>query len=203
MLDRKPGDRSLLDLVVINALRDPASVQVALAEFSALSNHYFVTSFNQPATGQLLTPEAYTLLGPDGSRLPVLEVFAGDDPRSVILATAAQQPVDCTLQARISNALVGEGEAVGSINPEPWLQTAIALSSTLLLLTFSDPTDAATAQNKAFYRIAAGNDDTPSEDVGLVRIPSAVLGANARTVTDDLGHSTKVPRPHDADSAGR
>jgi hypothetical protein len=177
------GVRSVADvLLMINTLRDPASARVALSEISALSNHYFAASFDRPATGQLLTPEAYTLLGPDGL-LPILSVFAGADSRTVILATAAQQPVNYTLQARVSDTLVGEGEAVGSINPEPWLQTAIATSSTTVLLTFSDPMDAATAQNKAFYRIAAGNDETPSEDVGLVRIQSAVLGTNKRTVT--------------------
>ena len=70
----------------------------------------------------------------------------------------------------------------GSSTPEPFVQTAIALSNTRVLLTFSERMNAADAGNPAFYRIVAADSQTPANDAGDLVITSAVLSADELTV---------------------
>ncbi len=178
-------------LIVLNDLLETApdaevvdAVTPLLAEVKALSRHYVQATFQGPAKGELLEPDSYVVTGPDSTRLQVVDVLLGDSPREVILVTAPQQPVDYSLELKPS-LLQAEGETTsftGSINSEPYLQTAIALDDTSVLLTFNERLDRVTAENASFYRIAAADGQAPARDIAAVRIESAVLSADETTV---------------------
>lgn len=104
-------------------------------------------------------------------------------PDSGGVHTTARRVVTAAVHAAAALTTVTPAEAVpaaantvtftGSVDTgEPTLETAIALSNTAVLLTFSERMDKTTAENRAFYSIAPAN----------ITILSAVLGADELTV---------------------
>src|SRR5215813_11917761 len=140
----------------------------------ALSRHYVEVEFSGSVGPDALQPDAYSISGPDGSPLAVTGVRLRDGhPNRVLLTTDAQQAVVYHLTVRTTG---GQAAAlVGSSNPEPQLQTAIALSNTQVLLTYDQPV-AGGATTIAFYRIVVPGGD-PTQDIGELRILGASLSA--------------------------
>ena len=181
-------------LRVINYI-DP----VLIEDIRALSQHYMQVDLSGPATEELFNPDAYILTGPDSTRLNVLDVSAGDRADTLILTTSTQDAVQYTFQTNSTKLRAeGEGEVVGSSTVEPFLETAIALTNKSLLLTFSSPLDATSAEDADFYRIVVGSGDDLNRDIGQIRVDSASLSLDGRTVElatsslDNLEYLVKV-----------
>jgi hypothetical protein len=111
----------------------------------------------------------------------VHDARVSDDLSHVILTTDAQQPVIYHLTVQTSGTTSVASALTGSTNPEPQLQTAIALNNTQVLLTFDQPV-AGGATTIAFYRIVVPGED-PTQDIGELRILGASLSADGMTVT--------------------
>ena len=181
------GDANGDDSVAIDEL--VTAIRAALGECAsspdlvgaiALSRHYVAVEFTGSVGPDAVQPANYSITAPDGSALAVnaARVMDGDASR-VILTTDAQQPVVYHLAVRAP--VTTTASLVGSTNPEPELQTAIALSNTQVLLTF-DQAVAAGATTIGFYRIVVPGGD-PTQDIGELRILAATLSADGFTVT--------------------
>jgi hypothetical protein len=107
--------------------------------------------------------------------LAVHDARISDDSTRVILTTDAQQAVTYQLTMQTSGNGAAAATVTGSTNPEPQLQTAIALNNTQVLLTFDQPV-AGGATTIAFYRIVVPGGD-PTQDIGELRI----LGRHRKT----------------------
>jgi hypothetical protein len=146
----------------------------------ALSKHYVEVDFNGSVGPEAAQPGRYSITGPDGTPLAVHDAHISDDPSRVILTTDAQQAVMYRLTMQTSGNVAVISGATGSTNPEPQLQTAIALNNTQVLLTFDQPV-AGGATNIAFYRIVVPGGD-PTQDIGELRILGASLSTDGMTV---------------------
>ena len=152
---------------------------------TSLSIHYVEVDFAGSVGADAAQPGRYSITGPDGTPLAVHSARVSDDPTRVILTTDAQQPVvyRLTMQTTGNVAVISAATTTGN---EPMLRTAIALNNTQVLLTFSDPLAASATslgQNGApFYRIVVPG-DTPTQDIGELRILSAALSADGMMVT--------------------
>lgn len=158
-------DQLLCDRYDAEGCDSSASPIAALAP----SNHYVAVSFEETPTGTAWDAESYVIADTaSGATLDVLSVLADEgDSRRVLLATASQKTVEYALQ--FGEGLTGGGGGAGqgggggsnrgitfqgSDNAEPFLATAIALSNTTVLLTYSEPVDEG-ALDIRFHRIAA------------------------------------------------
>jgi len=174
------GFLSPLDsLLVINAIAADEDGYV-LTEVAVLNSYQIQATFDRPVMGALLSPDAYVLTGPDSSRLEILAVAEGESPHQVILASAAQSDVTYTLalDPSVTAAISVVASVKGKQDAEFYLQSAIALGSNSVLLTFSDPVDTETGNVESFYQIAAANHNV--QDGGLVEISHATV--EGRTV---------------------
>jgi len=173
------------------------SIGASLAGATAASTHYVVATFAEPAGPGASDPANYVITGPGGVRLPVTNAEPSADRRSVTLTTATQQVVQYELaEAPNQQASASQGFFIrtasaatatdsvtftGSAQPEPVLMTAISLSNTSVLLTFSENMSLDT-QTIEYYRIVATDDSAPVRDVGGLKITAATLGADPTTV---------------------
>jgi hypothetical protein len=179
----------------------------------APSNHYVIASFSEVLTEGSENPDNYTIIGPNGSQLVIVEGAISEDGQSVILTTESQKNVEYQLihngaqQASspisdffIKTATAAPGDTTtftGSLQPEPVLATAISLSSTSVLLTFNKQMSTV-AETISYYRIVATDDSAPTRDVGVVTITAATLGEDTSTVIltttpqDNIEFSIKV-----------
>jgi hypothetical protein len=148
---------------------------------SALSLHYVEVTFAGSVGPDAAQPGRYSIIGPDGTPLAVHDARVSDDSTRVILTTDTQQPVVYQLTVQTSGTASAAAAVTGSTNPEPQLQTAIALNNTQVLLTFDQPV-AGGATAIAFYRIVVPGED-PTQDIGELRILGAALSADGMTVT--------------------
>lgn len=171
----------------------------ALQRAVALSNHYVEALFDGTVPAAAARPESWLITGPGDQTLAVTGARVDKTGRRVILTTDGQRPVLYTLELLPSIAPVAapegygvaQGAAVtgnsttfdGSTQPEPSLVSAISLSNTSVLLTFSDRMERGTTETVPYYRIVAANAATPREDVGDVDILAAVLSADELHVT--------------------
>lgn len=155
----------------------------------ALSNHYVEATFTQPAGEAAEDPANYAILDPDGNQLPVQTARLSPDQRQVLLTTEPQKqiPYSLIVATDISRALlsglvlrmdIGSLGFVGSSDREPFLESAISLSDTSVLLTFNERMDRESAEDIAFYRIADPDGNT---DVDIT-ITDAVLDDDETSV---------------------
>lgn len=145
----------------------------------SLSEHYVLVQFEEPASTLAADPNSYIIVDANSQRLPVTDAKLSEDGSEVILATAAQSEVEYRVAVGDSQAMVSAAQAIpvgslgflGSSTREPYLESAVSLSSTQILLTFSQQMDRATAETSAFYEIA---DPDGNLDVDI-RITAAAL----------------------------
>jgi hypothetical protein len=198
-----------------------------LTDARASSNHYVTVTFSAPAGALAEAAAHYVITSPDGTPLPVLAVTMQADRSGATLSTGAQQPVEYQLTMQVADtppatatttAAGPSGAAAsttttnaagtstsgntvvftGSTEPEPFLATAMALSPTTVLVTFSDRMDRPTAETAGFYRIVAADASVPPADIAGIEISSAVLSDDETTVVlttstlDDIEYLLKI-----------
>lgn len=148
-------------------------------EASAPSNHYVQVRFSDPVGSDMEDAERYEIRAPGSRTLAVEDAQRSGD--TVTLATGSQEPVEYSLSVAAAS---GSQQVTfnGSTQPEPVLLTAISLSKTTVLLTFSERLDDTTANNSAFYRIVAPDDGTPASDTGELEVRAAELSADETEV---------------------
>ena len=158
---------------------------------TALSNHYVEVVFDSPVGSAAERPDAYMITGPDATPLAVTAVQRNDGNTGVVLTTVSQEAVDYTLSMQERSAAAPQAPSYGVVRSafaasptpsvtftgsldttEPALETAISLSNTSILVTFSERMNAAEVQNIAHYRIAAPD----------LRITQAVIQADESQV---------------------
>ncbi|MCO6436694.1 MAG: hypothetical protein J5J06_06355 [Phycisphaerae bacterium] len=154
----------------------------------ALSRHYVSVSLSDDADPSAMSPERFRIQTGDGSAsLRVAKTEVAPDGRSVILVTDPQDAVlyrlsmvsaDRSVDAVDAAADSGGVLFAGSLTDEPQLLSAVSLSSTTVLLTFSEAMNPVTAEVAAFYRIA-DPDGEPDIDI---TVTSADLGPGGTTV---------------------
>ncbi len=149
-----------------------------LTRAKALSNHYVEVIFSGPASDVAELPSTYVITGPDERQLQVVDARLDEGRTKAVLTTAQQEEVEylvdvqsgATREATESTAGSSAVTFMGSDTREPFLESAISLSNTSLLLTFSEPMDPYTVGDIQFYRIADPDGDTDVdikiEDVG-------------------------------------
>lgn len=146
-----------------------------LLSATAPSRHYVVVRFSAPVADTEASD--YLIEAPGGAVLSVLRSEPGKRSDEVVLTTATQSPVTYSVTFRgAGNTAVSQAAVVGTELAEPALATAIALSTTTILLTFSDSMFDG-AQNPAFYEIIAAG----SQGSG-VAISDAVLSIDGTEV---------------------
>lgn len=141
----------------------------------ALSNHYVEVSFDSTAGDAAGDPASYAITAPDSRRLQINDVSLNADGTKAILSTDTQENVDYLLSSASSttasvravstrNAFVGTNISfTGSVDIEPFLASAISLSNTSVLLTFSEKIR--TGLDEAlFYRISSPDLEILSAD---------------------------------------
>jgi hypothetical protein len=152
----------------------------AFVSARARSNHYVDVQLAKPAGPAGKVASNYTILSPDGSTLSVNDAELSEDGRQVILTTDAQgkvqyQLVSTLLAGNTSSALVPVGSIgfFGSSTREPFIESAVSLSSTSVLVTFSEPMDREIAENTSFYTIVDpdGNTDIDISILGAALDP--------------------------------
>jgi hypothetical protein len=182
----------------------------------SLSSHYAVVEFDEPVFDTAAAEmESYAILGPDDQPLDILGLQIGDDGKEVILATGEQDAVNYSLTLR--DVLRGGGfgglpiGAVGFLGTpvrEPFLESAVSLSSTEILLTFSNQMDQASAENINYYEIADpdGNTDIDITIVGATLQPDLTTVIVETTPQQNIEYTirvTNVQRRFSCDDEGR
>lgn len=156
----------------------------------ALGNHYVEVGFAGPAGLEAEDVSHYGILDPGGAALPVMNAALSPDGQRIVLSTLDQQAVTYSLSVGSTGGTSGASvQFFGSTTGEPYLQSAIALSSTEILLTFSTQMDAVTAENAAYYEIADPDGDTDID----IRITGADLGSDRTTVVLTTTPQDNVP----------
>jgi hypothetical protein len=158
-----PADQPAASMDVVELTGPGANAQRPdLITVTALSEHYVEVAFSTPIGDAELAPSGYQITGEDGSSLPVVEARRRADATKVLLVTATQKPIryqltilDSIASKRSSREQSnGSGSFSGSSTQEPFLATAISLSNTEVLLTFSEDMDQTSAETAAFYSIS-------------------------------------------------
>lgn len=141
-----------------------------------MSGHYLDLQFQDAPSGPYLETGNYQILSADGTQLTVLAARASDDGTTVLLETDMQQ----TGAYKLASKSLGIGSVgfTGSSTKEPFLESVISLSTTQLLVSFSERMDRALAETAAFYAVTGPGSD-PSTDV---RVLSARLEDDEKSV---------------------
>ncbi|UCC32239.1 MAG: hypothetical protein JSU86_08135, partial [Phycisphaerales bacterium] len=111
-----------------------------LTRAKATSNHYVEVTFASPASDAAEVASNYTIIDPDGKRLPVHTAALSADARQVILTTDPQKQILYTLTVPtkpdpvvlvdlVPAMGIGSLGFVGSSDREPFLQSAISLDN--------------------------------------------------------------------------
>lgn len=170
-------------------LRDPAPTAPlpAITAARALSRHYVTVRFGSPADVSAVDPSLYRIVSSEGQTLEVVEAKLSEDLSSVVLTTGQQTAVPYRLFPARSEVLgtaqtasfetpVSAVGFLGSESAEPFIESAVGLSSTSILVTFSEEVDATLASVPSFYTIF---DADGRADVDIV---SAAAAAGSSTV---------------------
>ncbi|MHC4696005.1 MAG: hypothetical protein ACYTFA_04600, partial [Planctomycetota bacterium] len=150
-----------------------------LASAKALSRHYVDVVFTGPVGAADAIAGNYTITALDGAELSVRNAELQDD-NQVLLTTDSQDSVSYQLVFNTA-PLTRAGEAsvafTGSAQPEPIVESAIALDATTVLLTFSEAMDATTTTVASYYRIADpdGDRDIDIQITGVTTGPDPSL----------------------------
>lgn len=152
----------------------------------AISTHYVVVEFEEPA-GEIATdPSKYLIVDPQMQPLSVEAATLSENGLEATLTTAAQSDVDYQIAMATVEELLSVGREVpigamgfaGTSQREPFLESAVSLSSTQILLTFSQQMDRASAETVAFYEVADPDGNTDID----IRVTGASLQADFITV---------------------
>ncbi len=147
----------------------------AVKSARSISSHYVLVEFTEPANQMADDPANYAIFGPENEQLAVSAVQVSADRTEATLTTAEQADVQYQLTMGSAEDLlasrtlpVGLLGFFGSSQREPFLESAVSLSSTQILLTFSQQMDEETAETVAFYEIADpdGNTDVDITVIG-------------------------------------
>ncbi|MGD2110769.1 MAG: hypothetical protein PVI86_15430, partial [Phycisphaerae bacterium] len=158
-----------------------------VASARSISSHYVLVEFSEPADKAAELPMSYVILDPAGSALGIQSVALSADRMQALLTTDEQANVEYQLAAASTAGGVmppgmpvpsGPLLFVGSSLEEPILESAVSLSNTSILLTFSTPMDEESAENIAFYEIADPDGNTDID----IRITKAEVQRDTPTV---------------------
>ena len=148
-----------------------------LLSAQAPSTHYVNLTFSAPVGSAGSETSSYVIRDGSGALLPVTAADVGGGGTLVTLTTAAQQATDYQLLLAMDLG-IGSAGFTGSIEGEPYLDSAIALGDTSIQLTFSERLDRQFAENAASYHLV---DPDTDQDVDIV-ISAARLNDDLRTV---------------------
>ena len=125
----------------------------------SLSEHYVLVEFEEPAGEVAADPSKYLIVDPELQQLAVETATLSADGLEATLTTVAQSDVGYQIAMGSADELLSVGRALpigtlgfyGSSQREPFLESAVSLSSTQILLTFSQQMDEETTETVAFY----------------------------------------------------
>ncbi len=146
----------------------------------SLSEHYVLVDFAEPAGQVAASPTSYIIMDPaTGESLPVTAAALSPNGLEATLTTAKQQEVEYQIAMAGTDLVSSVGRALpvgtlgffGTSVREPFLESAVSLSSTEILLTFSQQMDRESIETVAFYEIADPDGNTDVD----IRITAAVL----------------------------
>jgi len=151
----------------------------------SLSAHYVLVEFDGRVDQRAADATKYQITDPRGAQLPVTDAVVAETGTEAVLTTAEQLDVQYQLQLAdagtisvgrpLPTGLVG---FLGSSQREPFLESAVSLSSTEILLTFSHEMDRESAETVAFYEIADPDGNTDID----ITITGAALQDDYTTV---------------------
>ncbi|MHC5108841.1 MAG: hypothetical protein ACYTHJ_03065 [Planctomycetota bacterium] len=182
----------------------------------SISSHYAIVDFAEPVFGTAAADsESYVIVGSDNQSLEVMALDISDDGTQVTLATEEQD--DVSYELTIAGVSLGEnlvGLPTGSVGflgtsmREPFLESAVSLSSSEILLTFSNQMDQDTAENIDYYEIADpdGNTDIDIRIIGATLQPeltTVILDTTPQQNIEYLIRVTNVQRRFSCDDEGR
>jgi len=133
----------------------------------SLSAHYVLVEFDGRVDQRAADASKYQITDARGAQLLVTDAAVSETGTEAVLTTSEQQDVQYQLQLAdagtinvgrsLPTGLVG---FLGSSQREPFLESAVSLSSTEILLTFSNEMDRQSAETVAFYEIADPDGNT-------------------------------------------
>ncbi len=152
----------------------------------SLSEHYVLVEFEEPAGEVAANPANYVIVDSASQQLAVSSATLSGDGTEVTLATATQKETEYRLAMGTTEEISSADYALpigtlgfyGSSQREPFLESAVSLSSTRILLTFSQQMDEETAETVVFYEIADPDGNT---DVDIT-VTGAELQSDSVTV---------------------
>ncbi|MCH7993330.1 MAG: hypothetical protein IIB57_02690, partial [Planctomycetes bacterium] len=183
----------------------------------SLSSHYAMVEFESSIFGTVAEiPGSYKIQDSSGNRLAVLDVEVNGDGSEAILTTEEQRSVeygiilggDSTPLDAAFEIPVGAIGFVGTSTREPFLESAVSLSHTEILLTFSHQMDEEFAETINFYEIADpdGNTDIDIRIIGATLQPDLTTVILQTTSQENIQYRirvTNVERRFSCDDEGR
>lgn len=189
---------------------DPAST---IESARSLSAHYVLLELSEPAGEMLASPENYEITDLQGQTLEVEAAHVSENGTEIMLVTGEQQDVQYNL------GLIGDADSrpaggigtlgfLGTSVREPFLESAVSLSSTEILLTFSNQMDRETTETIAYYEIADpdGNTDIDIRITGAALQPDHTTVILTTTPQDNIQYiirATNVKRRFSCEDEGR
>ncbi|MHC4065423.1 MAG: Ig-like domain-containing domain, partial [Planctomycetota bacterium] len=182
----------------------------------SLSAHYAAVEFEGSVSGTMAEePNSYRIMDPSGNRLAVLDVQVEEDGMGAILVTEEQEQVEYEV-GFVGATGDGSGQPIpdglvlfiGTSMREPFLESAVSLSNTEILLTYSNQMAQQSAENVNFYEIADpdGNTDIDIRITGATLQPdltTVILQTTPQENIEYLIRVTNVERRFSCDDEGR
>lgn len=151
--------------------QDPGLPKLVAAQ--SVGWHYVEVAFDGEVPAEYVNKDVYAITGPNGEELKIESAAIRENKTRVLLVTANQREVQYELTfSGDTTAVDSSGSPLpvfttfkGSAKEEPYVASAIALSSTSVLVTFSTGMDA-NITTTAFYEIAFPDLDVLSVTAG-------------------------------------
>jgi hypothetical protein len=152
----------------------------------SISEHFVLVQFEEPAGEVAASAANYLILDPANDPLAVTAADLSGDGMEATLTTATQQEVEYRVAMGSTEGVsatrvlppVGSLGFFGSSTREPFLESAVSLSSTQILLTFSQQMDEESCETIAFYEMADPDGNTDID----IKVTAAVLQPDFVTV---------------------
>lgn len=164
----------------------------------ALSRHYVAVKLDTKSNPANARAEDFLIKTSDQTAsLQVLDIQPANEDQTIVLVTEAQENRGYTLNVVQTDGMVSAVQNVafaGSSLEEPRLLSAVALSSTSVLLTFSEPMNPVTAEIAAFYHIVDPDGD-PDVDISVTAADVQADGSSVLLTTtpqDNLQYTIQV-----------
>ncbi len=164
---------------LVPADQSAASGLDRLVSAKAMSSHYVEVSFAGPVGSAAEDPANYTIVAMDGGApLAVTDARRVGDGSQVILTTGKQQVITYGLStgkpsytgAKVSTVNYQTGTTFNGVEvPEPYMEAAISISNTQVLVTFSEPMEGPPAENVLNWRIANPDLNIISAQIDSIR----------------------------------